>query len=85
MKSIAFIIVPGILILITALILKLWWWLGFFTSVFIILGLFEVLSYKFQNKTLSRRFWELESKIKWIFLTAIGLFFIALIAHLASG
>ncbi len=85
MKSIAFIIIPGIIILVTATILKLWWWLGFWASVFIILGLFEFLSIKFQGKTLSRKFWELESKIKWIFLTAIGVFFIALIAHLTSG
>ncbi len=65
----------------------LWWWVGFLTAFTLLLGVFELLAWKYTGKTLSAMFGELRAKNQLkadVFLLAFIVAALALVLHLIA-
>lgn len=85
MDAIKLILVMCFLIIPFALV-KLWWWVGFWIALIILLGIVELISFLKDKKTISQRFWVWKEKATFWqkFSVAIGMivFYLYLLSHL---
>ena len=66
-------------------LLGLIWWMWFWISLGLVLGIFELVALKYKDKTLSQMFWKWEEENKykkWILLVSLWAFWVVLIIHL---
>ena len=80
-----------ILMVIPFIIAKLWWWVGFWVILGVLLGIVELVSVLVSGKTISQRFWKWRKKTetsKWLVYTMLAgmiLFWAYLMCHLFLG
>jgi len=70
------------------IIAKLWWWVGFWISIAVMLSITELASYLITHKTISQRFWAWRKSShtpawqKWSIVIGMIIFWGYLICHL---
>ena len=69
------------------IIAKLWWWVGFWITLSIILAIVELAAKIITGKTISQQFWYWRRNVakpwqKWTIFGGMVIFWIYLLAHL---
>ena len=69
------------------IIAKLWWWVGFWICLSIVLAIFELIAYLVTGKTISQMFWYWRKNIakpwqKWLIFGGMIAFWAYLLCHL---